>query len=399
MATTTEKIDNGLLRHELRVGVVASVSAKMAWVNLQDAGKPSGSYFEHGRYGRGEVGEFVLVEGQQNIILGRITEIRLSEKERQTINQEFAGRPDLDAVAIVQLLGSIKTTDDLTVSAGVDVYPRLGDRVYASPHQLIAALPSLMEPEITKDGIRLQIGSVGANNDCSVSFSPEKLFGRHCAILGTTGGGKSWTTARIIEECIQHDSKLILLDASGEYRGFSGPSVKHCHLAAPFDLAEKSASCSLPPSCFQETDFLAMFDPAGKVQGPKLRQAIRSLRLANLVPDVATDGIIKKINESKTEIEEAANEKKVSRKLDDPRQQFDVNLLTKQIEQECVYPDGFKQGGYRGEKDTSKWGGESGEFSNCLSLVSRINALTTSPAFACVFDCDETSLIEEIDGG
>ena len=131
MATTTEKIDNGLLRHELRVGVVASVSAKTAAVNLRDAGKPSGSYFEHGRYGRGEVGEFVLVEGQQNIILGRIVEIRLPEKERQSISQEFAGQTELDAIAIVQLLGSIKTTDDLMVSAGVDVYPRLGDRVYA----------------------------------------------------------------------------------------------------------------------------------------------------------------------------------------------------------------------------------------------------------------------------
>jgi len=395
MTTTTDRIDNGLLRHELRVGVVASVTAKTASVNLQDAGKPSGSYFERGRYGRGEVGEFVLVEGQQNIVLGRIIEIRLPEKERQSISQEFAGRADIDAIAIVQLLASIKTTDDLTVSAGVDVYPRLGDRVYAAQHQLIAALPSLMEPEIATNGIRLEIGSVGANSDCSVCFSPEKLFGRHCAILGSTGGGKSWTTARIIEECIQHESKLILLDASGEYRGFNGPLVKHCHLANPFDLAKESESCSLPPSCFQESDFLAMFDPAGKVQGPKLRQAIRSLRLATLAPQVATNGIIEKVNQSKAEIEKAANKKGVSRRLDDPRQKFDVNLLPKQIEQECVYPDGF--GTQRGQKDTTKWGGESGEFSNCLSLVSRINALTMSPAFACVFDSEETSLIDEID--
>ena len=400
MATTTEKIDNGLLRHELRVGVVASVSAKTAKVNLQDAGKPSGSYFEHGRYGRGEVGEFVLVEGQQNIILGRIVEIRLPEKERQSISQEFAGRTELDAIAIVQLLGSIKTTDDLTVSAGVDVYPRLGDRVYAAPHQLIAALPSLMEPEITTDGIRLQIGSVGSNSDCRVSFSPEKLFGRHCAILGTTGGGKSWTTARIIEECIQHESKLILLDASGEYRGFDGPSVKHCHLANPFDLAGNSTACSLPPSCFQETDFLAMFDPAGKVQGPKLRQAMRSLRLAKLVPKLATNGIIEKVNQSKIEIEKAANDKAVSRKLDDPRQAFDVSLLPKQIEQECVFPDAFKdrsKAKYQGEKDTTKWGLANGEFSFCLSLVSRINALVTSPAFSCIFDCEDPNLVEKMD--
>ncbi len=31
----------------------------------------------------------------------------------------------------------------------------------------------------------------------------------------TTGGGKSWTTARIIEECLKHKAKIILLDATG----------------------------------------------------------------------------------------------------------------------------------------------------------------------------------------
>lgn len=55
-------------------------------------------------------------------------------------------------------------------------------------------------------------------------ISPEKLFGRHCAILGTTGGGKSWTTARIIEECLKHKAKIILLDATGGSEASPGHS-------------------------------------------------------------------------------------------------------------------------------------------------------------------------------
>jgi DNA helicase HerA-like ATPase len=54
----------------------------------------------------------------------------------------------------------------------------------------------------------------------------------------------------------------------------------------------------------------------------------------------------------------------------------------KQIEQECVYPEGF--GAVRGTKDPTKWGGEDGNFSYCLSLVARINGVLTSPAFRCV---------------
>src|SRR5690606_9469971 len=96
-------------------------------------------------------------------------------------------------------------------------------------------------------------------------------FGRHCAILGATGGGKSWTTARIIEESINHNAKLILIDATGEYRDFTGGSVLHCHLGQPVQEAASSVGCSLPPTSFLESDFIALFAPAGRVQGPKLR--------------------------------------------------------------------------------------------------------------------------------
>lgn len=50
----------------------------------------------------------------------------------------------------------------------------------------------------------------------------------------------------------------------------------------------------------------------------------------------------------------------------------------------------------KGEKDTSKWGGESGEFSNCLSLVSRIHGVLSSIAFSCVFKAPEESITKKI---
>jgi hypothetical protein len=52
---------------------------------------------------------------------------------------------------------------------------------------------------------------------------------------------------------------------------------------------------------------------------------------------------------------------RISAKLDDPGQEFDVTKLVAQIEQECVWPDGFGQA--KSSKDTTKWGGESGESS------------------------------------
>ncbi|MDD2801770.1 MAG: ATP-binding protein [Methylococcales bacterium] len=384
-----------MLKTELRLGVVSSVTAHLLRVNLGYAGNPSAAYFSGGRYGKGEVGEFVLIENQQGLLLGRVVEVRLPESDRRAISQDYSGTDHLDAIAMVQLLGSVPM-DQIAISAGVDSYPRLGDRVYAAPHQFIALIPALMDLKGDKPNpVRLTLGTVGGASEGVISVTPETLFGRHCAILGATGGGKSWTTARIIEECIKHQAKIILLDATGEYRGFSGDHVMHCHLGKPIKKSDKSMACSLPPTSFQESDFIALFDPAGKVQGPKLKAAIRSLRVAALKPGIALNGIIKKIDNTKSHYISALQDTSIAAKIDDPRQPFDINKLCEQIEQECVHPDGFGIG--KGVKDTSKWGGESGEFSHCLSLVSRINSVKTSVAFNCTFKDSSNPLTKKID--
>lgn len=382
IASIEKEFPCGLLRPELFLGVASAISARNVGVNLSAAGHPSGSHYSGNRYGRGEVGEFVLIEGQQSLLLGRISEVKLREKERREIKPSYEGKEGLDAVGLIQLLGCV-SMHDLRVTAGVDAYPRLGDRIYAAPQRFIALLPVLMERKGEEGSVTLELGYVDAAGESVVSVKPEKLFGRHCAILGATGGGKSWTTARILEECLKHKSKLILLDATGEYRDFNGTHVVNVHLGSPLVQAKGSIECSLPPTSFIESDFIALFEPAGKVQGPKLRAAIRSLRLAGVAPHVATDGIIKKIDQSKLPIINAEQQEGIATILDDPRQPFDVRKLVGQIEQECVWPDGF--GSARGTKDITKWGGESGDFSHCLSLVSRINGVLTSPSFGCVF--------------
>ncbi|GAW87689.1 conserved hypothetical protein [Bathymodiolus platifrons methanotrophic gill symbiont] len=387
-----KEFPKGLLRSELFMGVLSSVSAYSVRVNLNDAGSPSGSHFSGSRYGKGEVGEFVLIEGQLNLLLGRVTDIKLPEIERRSVTPTYDGKSKLDAYGNIQLLGTV-SMDTLKVTAGVASYPRLGDRVYAAPLKFVSKIPTLMDLKIGDSApLTLKLGSVdiGSDNQSGqVEISPEKLFGRHCAIIGATGGGKSWTTSRIIEECLQHKSKIILLDATGEYRDFSGDFVQHCHLGNPVKKAIDSKPCSLPPASFQESDFIALFEPAGKVQGPKFRAAIRSLRIANLKPNIAPDGFIKKINQPKSAFQTAEQDPEISVKLDDPKQEFDVSKLPQQIEQECVWPDGFN--------DTTKWGKVDGNFSHCLSLLTRINAIFTSPAFDCVFNSSEESLSKKID--
>jgi hypothetical protein len=375
-----QEFPRGLLRPELFLGVASSISARSVGVNLSAAGHPSGSHYAGGRYGRGEVGEFVLIEGQQSLLLGRIAEVKTREPERRSIKADYAGSSELDAVGLIQLLGCV-SMDDLRVTAGVDAFPRLGDRIYAAPRRFIALLPVLMEKKDDVATVTLELGSIDQAGESKVSVKPDRLFGRHCAILGTTGGGKSWTTARIIEECLKHRSKIILLDATGEYRDFGGDHVVNCHLGLPVHTATGSIECSLPPTSFIESDFIALFEPSGKVQGPKLKAAIESLRLAKLEPGLAQDGVILKEGKEKLPIQRALA--KHAANIQDPSEPFDVRLLTRQIVAECVQDYG--ESSWKGRNDQ--------EISWCAALIARINGAFKSHALRCVFSPPEGAQI------
>jgi len=372
-----ESFPFGVLRPELLMGRVYTISANSAQVSLTDAGAPSGSHYHGSRYGKGEVGEFVIIEGQVNLVLGRVVEVKKNENALKI--DEALGR--------IHLLGSI-CMETLEVTAGIESYPRLGDQVYAAPHRLVAMIPELMDKKDDRS-IVLNIGYVDTAHESMVKVTPEKMFGRHLAILGSTGGGKSWTTAKVIEESLQFNSKLILFDATGEYRNMENENIFHAHLSSPIQMAENSCSCFLQPNSFQESDFIALFEPAGKVQGPKFKEAIKSLRLASLCPDIFPDGYIKKINQKKADYEKALSKSDNAAKIDDPSTSFNVNMLSRQIEQECVWPNGYN--------NPSSWGKEDGNFAHCLSLVTRIHGILKSPAFDCVFkNTREDSLIHQM---
>ena len=378
--------ENGILSNRLKVGVVSSVSAQGIKVNLAHSGNVSGSYVDGSRYGRGEVGELLLIEGQQSILLGRLTEVRLPDRDRTELSQDFEGSTKLDAIGFVQLLGSINI-EQLKIQAGIISYPRLGDRVFSAPAELISALPELMISGVTDSGntkVTLEIGEVTGESGSKISVTPEKLFGRHCAILGSTGGGKSWTTAKIIEECAKHNnSKIIVIDATSEYRTLNNTYTSHHHICSPLYRNEASTELCIPPTDFLESDFLAIFDPSGKVQGPKLREAIKSLRLAKLAPELFPAGFVEKINQSKALYRQAMNKDGNSKLVDSPSQEFDVTKLIKQLVQECCWDNG------------DSWGKESNDLGYCSSLLTRIQAVIHSPSLEAVFKYDGVSNLEE----
>jgi hypothetical protein len=80
----------------------------------------------------------------------------------------------------------------------------------------------------------IRLGSVVGYGDVGVSIPSEKkaVLPRHLAVLGTTGGGKSTTVARLIQEAQAAGMAVILLDVEGEYTHIHKPTDNEKMLTA-----------------------------------------------------------------------------------------------------------------------------------------------------------------------
>jgi len=357
------------------VGSVCLVRPSVVEVNLPFASRAGGTHMAGYPLQRGQVGEFVIIEGEEHAVLGRVVESRLPERDRLSVEpmRERDERPN--PVGVVQLLTAVDLTTGIALR-GVPISPRIGQHVF-SAHPLI--VKRIVESGDTPQARRIQLATFPHARDTVVSFTPSHLLGRHCAVLGTTGGGKSWTLALLVEEIVRLGGKAILFDATGEFHTQTAPGVTHVHLGGKkINVADPQRFLSFPYWQLTESDLFVLLRPSPGVQAPKLKEALRSLRVASIVPGLANGGLIRKAGQPKQAFEQACIQNAVV--LSRPGTYFDITRLSNQIWEECVYPGGF------GAQAATQWGAATpNEQSACVTLLSRIESELASPSLACLF--------------
>ncbi|MBW2737424.1 MAG: ATP-binding protein [Deltaproteobacteria bacterium] len=105
----------------------------------------------------------------------------------------------------------------------------------------------------------LEIGKYTLDLDATAYLDGDKFFQRHAALLGSTGSGKSWTVATILERAARLPSaNLIVFDLHGEYRKLS--YAYHLRIPGPDDLgAAKPELLYLPYWLMNCEELTAMF--------------------------------------------------------------------------------------------------------------------------------------------
>ena len=188
------------------VGRIVSVTGSRAIVLLDNDGIGNGS---PAPANRPEMGTLLAIDTPGTVVLAIVSALNVPVPAHREGEVEVW-------IAELGLVGELKKDRNgraETFNRGVTVYPSLGDRArVAVKHEL--------EVAFCGDTARsVRVGCIRQDSSIPATIRVDDLLGKHFAILGTTGTGKSCTTALILRSILEKNpaAHIVLLDPHNEY--------------------------------------------------------------------------------------------------------------------------------------------------------------------------------------
>lgn len=134
---------------------------------------------------------------------------------------------------------------------GADSCPQIDQPCYLINGQNLTAFMGVLSQDVSEENA-LRLGCFAIDPTADAVADGDRFFQRHAAILGSTGSGKSFTVASILEKAqnLKH-SNLVLFDMHGEYRSLAKEQkngyAQYIKIAGPGDLAKPSANILFLP--------------------------------------------------------------------------------------------------------------------------------------------------------
>lgn len=121
-------------------------------------------------------------------------------------------------------------------SRSVASVPTAGSEVYLIETDRLSILMSSISNRPSDSDSWLAIGRYAIDEETRAFVDGNKFFQRHAAIVGSTGSGKSWLVAKIIEQIASLNSgNAVLFDIHGEYSSLTGDGFNSMKIAGPRD--------------------------------------------------------------------------------------------------------------------------------------------------------------------
>ncbi|MEK7265988.1 MAG: DUF87 domain-containing protein [Pseudomonadota bacterium] len=201
--TAADKLRAAAQRRKTRIGEVVSVNGSHALVML-DEDRP-----DLDRVHRPQLGAILSIDTGTCIVLGLVSAMSVPAPSLDS------GGKDLRIIEL-ELIGEFTKPTQKTPARfrrGVSTYPTLHDEVQLAAREELAALFA------ANGSASVRIGVVKQDIAIPATVSVNDLFSRHCAILGTTGAGKSCAITLMLQAVLQryHHGHIVILDPHNEY--------------------------------------------------------------------------------------------------------------------------------------------------------------------------------------
>lgn len=187
-----------------RIGRIVAVTGAHAIILLD-----ADDAFSAGNDGSPEIGTLLKVDTEATVTLALVSALSSPTPSLENPEQEMR-------IVEVEFIGELPKDDNgnpKSFRRGVSSYPGLGDIVSrASQTELSMAYAS-------DEDTSIRIGHIQQDITIPAMVKIDELLGKHFAVLGTTGTGKSCSVALILRRILEKNPKahILLLDVHREY--------------------------------------------------------------------------------------------------------------------------------------------------------------------------------------
>ena len=233
-----------------------------------------------------KVNSYLLIPSDCSQLVCQVTWAELSDLGHYGPkgDKTFVALPFASRLLSLSPLGMLSKTDkgQYKFSRGADSLPAIGE------HVLLPTVDQVKAIVTSGENLRVKIGTSPLAENADVKVDPDRLFGRHLAILGNTGSGKSCSVAGIVRWALESakenvkepgqkaNSRFVILDPNGEYsRCFQdmGEDVELEVLSV-----SKAPMLKVPFWMWTGAEWCAFAQASQRTQDPFLRRALRDVK-------------------------------------------------------------------------------------------------------------------------
>jgi len=212
----------------LRVGRVIEVSGSKVIGELEASVEDLYRTYKSRRYTVGQVGSIVRIEAGDKLVFGLVTALRMAEvaMAERSLDKKIVERSNDAKWLEIELFGEGLRggigENDFSFQRGVVTYPLPGQPIF------VATVGELGRIYNRPDKPSIHIGSLSQASGLPVYLMTNELLGKHFAVLGTTGSGKSCSVTVLLQAILDvaPSGHIILLDPHNEYsKAFGAKAV------------------------------------------------------------------------------------------------------------------------------------------------------------------------------